>query len=584
MQERFDIYNNSEKAASIQESTFSRFVREHYFNAQSMFDSVTRENSSSYFCFGDMQHNVFYISDNMRQEFGFESNIVPDLIRVWEERIPSAKHLRLYREDIQSMICSKRTAHDLRYQVRKSNGETIWVRCYGMLEWNEEKTMPLFFSARITHQDDQFVVDPVTNLPRMLAAFTHLREVQCSGKSQLVIAFSLNSITEINNTRGRPCSDRLLRNISSTLMDRLFDRMAFYHFEGMRCMAVVDPECTESPSELIAEIRAIIEECCHEMEIPVHSFCSFAVMRYPCDNLSPEDFMGHIISLIRLAKSTPDKPYIEYSAESVGRIQKMSKIALALNQDVLNGMQHFRIVVQPIVNAQNGTVIGGEVLLRWTFEGENISPGVFIPMLEKSEMIHTVGLWVFDQAAQNCMKLLRYDPSFYLTFNISLRQFSNPDFAASLIDVVAEYGLDASHLTAEITESCLDSLPESLARFAAMCSSIGMRIALDDFGSGYSSMRMLLRYPYDIIKLDRSLLGEIMESDQKMQFIRSIVYACHQFGKKVCMEGVETEEQNNLIRQTGCDMIQGFYYYRPMELCDLYRLLSRGDQYPGSNL
>ena len=104
---------------------------------------------------------------------------------------------------------------------------------------------------------------------------------------------------------------------------------------------------------------------------------------------------------------------------------------------------------------------------------------------------------------------------------------------------------------------------------------MGIRMALDDFGSGYSSLRMLLQYPSAIIKLDRSLLGEMIESEKKSDFISSIVYACHRFGKKVCMEGVETEEQNGLIQEAGCDMIQGYYYHRPMEVDSLYGLLAQ---------
>lgn len=111
-------------------------------------------------------------------------------------------------------------------------------------------------------------------------------------------------------------------------------------------------------------------------------------------------------------------------------------------------------------------------------------------------------------------------------------------------------------------------------QFVNACKSMGIQIALDDFGSGYSSLRMLLQYPSSIIKLDRSLLAGMTESADKMNFISGIVYACHRFGKKVCMEGVETDVQNALIRESGCDMIQGYYYYRPMEVEEVYRLLA----------
>ena len=113
-------------------------------------------------------------------------------------------------------------------------------------------------------------------------------------------------------------------------------------------------------------------------------------------------------------------------------------------------------------------------------------------------------------------------------------------------------------------------------RFVDACHEMGIGIALDDFGSGYSSLRMLLQYPSSIIKLDRSLLLEMAASEDKMNSLSSIVYACHRFGKKVCMEGVETPAQNRMIRESGCDMIQGFYYYRPMELEDVCRLISGG--------
>lgn len=172
------------------------------------------------------------------------------------------------------------------------------------------------------------------------------------------------------------------------------------------------------------------------------------------------------------------------------------------------------------------------------------------------------------------MRVISYYPDFYLTFNVSLHQLSDGGLLDFMEETMEKYHLDGSHLVAELTESCLDEQPEKLNSFVDACQKLGIRIALDDFGSRYSSLRMLLQYPSSIIKLDRSLLQEVTESDGKMNFVRSIVYACHQFGKQVCMEGVEREDQNSVIQDTGCDMIQGFYYYRPLEMPDLFRLLS----------
>ena len=100
---------------------------------------------------------------------------------------------------------------------------------------------------------------------------------------------------------------------------------------------------------------------------------------------------------------------------------------------------------------------------------------------------------------------------------------------------------------------------------------------LDDFGTAYSSLHMLLQYPADLIKLDRTLMCELTSSPEKLNFMMSIIYACHRFGKKVCVEGVETQEELQIVRQTECDFIQGFYFYKPLELPDFYRILRSKD-------
>ncbi len=555
-------------------SLFYQFWSSTYHDVEALFQSISAQNTSSYFYFGDMQRDLFYISDNMKQEFGFQSNVVPHLPHVWAKHITSPKFRKLYWQDLRDIIQKKRTVHDLRYQVRTASGKKIWIRCYGFIQWNQDKSLPLFFSGRITHQDNEFVVDPITNFPRVSVAFPRLQELQGSGTVCRVIGFSFNHITEINNTRGRSYADRLLKMIADGITEQLSDKMSFYRLEGMRCIALVDPECQESGADLIQQLRTIIHHCYHTMDLSIHHACSFGILTFPSPSLTLDNFLEHIILLIRIAKHDGSKPYIDNSTTDIRKIRQVSGIALTLNQDVLNGMEHFRIVIQPVVCSRTGKIVGGEALLRWQYEGKDISPAVFIPMLEKGDTIHLVGRWVFEQAVRSCTRLISYIPDFYLTFNVSLRQLTDAHFIDIMKESLEKYHLDGSHLVAEMTESFLDEQPEKLASFVSACRELGLEIALDDFGSGYSSMQMLLRYPCRVIKLDRSLLDEMVDSDQKLQFIRSIVYACHQFGKKVCAEGVENQEQNAIIQDTGCDVIQGYYYYRPMELPALYQLLS----------
>ncbi len=562
-------------------SLFQQFLSTSYCDIETLFQSSAQDNGSGYFYVGDMQKDLFYISDNMRDDFGFESNLVPGLLKLWGKRISTPEFQDLYWQDISGMLQEKRTLHDLRYRVRDVHGNNQWVRCYGILKWNEDKTIPLFFSGRVTHQDKNFVVDPISNFLREHAAVQHLSELQKSGEKTLVIGFCLNGITEINSTKGRTFGNHLLKKLADQLTDQLAWKMSFYRLEGMRSMAILNPIChMQSQEAVVEEIRTIIQKCFESMGVSRQHNCSFALIEYPCPGLKPEDLVQNLVSLLRVAKQEPELDYVDYSEQNIRRIRQMSDMVMALSRNVAYDMEHFRIVVQPVVSAHTGKAVGGEVLLRWSFAGQDVSPAAFIPVLEKENMIQAVGRWVFEQTVCTCVRLHAYHPDFYLTFNVSLHQLTDPQLLPFMRQTLEKYHLDGSSIVAELTESCLDEQPDRLTQFVNACRDMGIRIALDDFGSGYSSLRMLLQYPFDIIKLDKSLIGEVMESKEKLNFIRSIVYACHQFGKRVCMEGVERADQKEIILSTGCDMIQGYYYHRPMEVSHIYRLISQGGSLP----
>ena len=556
------------------DSTFYQFINSTYCDIEMFFNSIAMQNTTSYFYFGDMQKDIFYISDNMRDEFGFAGNIVPGFLQDWGRRIVTGRERELYRQEHDSMIREKREFHDLRYRVRTADGRSVWVRYYGLMKWSKDRSVPLFFSGRVTHQDENFVVDPISNFPREGILFRILDEARKNGSAISAIGFSLNNFVEINSTRGRACGDNLIRSISRELVEELADKLTFYRLEGMRFIAVIDSLCHDGKKELVEKIRGLVAARYSIFGVPIQEPCSFALLEYRGEVIMPEDFLERAVSLIRIAKHEPQQDYVEYSRSNIEKSKRLSNMALALNHDVLHGMNNFRVVVQPIVAADTGKMVGGETLLRWRFEGEDIPPATFIPLLEKNSMIHAVGRWVFDQAVCTCLRIRAYRDSFYLSFNVSLHQMADEHFPEAMEQTLTKYNLDGSQLVAEVTESCMDADTENLRRFADMCNKKGIRIALDDFGSGYSSFRMLLQYPTDIIKIDRSILEEMTASDEKMNFISSIVYACHKFGKKVCMEGVETMEQNRLIKDSGCDMIQGFYYHYPLELERIYQILS----------
>ena len=251
-------------------------------------------------------------------------------------------------------------------------------------------------------------------------------------------------------------------------------------------------------------------------------------------------------------------------------------------QNIINEMEHaletgeFVVYFQPKYELDHCRPSGAEALVRWKkADGTIVSPGDFIPVFESNGFIIRLDYYVWDQVCQFIKNNLAHrGDSEVISVNVSRVNLYNPDFLESLVNLVEKYKIPPKYLNLELTESAFSDDARMIQNAVDYLHKAGFTILMDDFGSGYSSLRMLLQYPSSVIKLDRSLLREMTESEDKMNFISSIVYACHRFGKQVCMEGVETGVQNALIRKCGCDMIQGYYYYRPMEIDDMYRLAS----------
>lgn len=571
----FFRYNEASEAQMNENSVFYQFIQNNYFNEQTLFRSITASEASYYLYFGDLQTNLFYISDNMRDTFDFKSNLVFDLIGIWEKQISNEEDLALYRSDIQDIMNQKKDVHDLRYRVKDREGNDIWIRCYGLLEWNADKTVPLFFSGCISRQERDFLVDPVTNFPREHAAVKKIAALQKGGSRIVIIGFTLNHFSEINEVKGRYTANIVLQGISQNLEAHFEGQLIFYRLDGLRFIALLTSPDTDDIEGMISDIKAIVDEAYKANHLVMRTPCSVGLFLDEDSGASPQDIVVSMISLLSMAKRNPEQPYVVHSQEHTQLQKEQVYLSLALSENVVGGFENFRIVIQPTVSSVSQEIVSGECLLRWRFAGKEISPLFFISLLEKNRLIAPIGRWVFEQVVKTCKRVIIYRPDFRLAFNVSYYQILDEEFVPYMRRMLQKYKLDGKHLILELTETHFDDAPEKLEHFIESCKALGMDVALDDFGHGYSSLAMLLKYPANIVKLDRSLLNEMFNSKDNISFISSIVYACHRFGKSVCAEGVETEEDLSIIENTGCDMIQGFYFYHPMEIKDFFKLFTK---------
>jgi EAL domain-containing protein (putative c-di-GMP-specific phosphodiesterase class I) len=234
-------------------------------------------------------------------------------------------------------------------------------------------------------------------------------------------------------------------------------------------------------------------------------------------------------------------------------------------------------VYQPIVALDTGELAGFEALIRWPHpQWGMMQPGQFITLAEETGQIIAIGSWVLDAATADITRLRRAAAAalnggppgrrrdLYVSVNVSARQFADVGFADTVRQVLDDSGLESRALMLELTETALLPRDERLHSDLAELKTIGVRLAIDDFGTGYSSLSYLRDLPIDVVKMDRSFVEGIAESDQRLAVAEGIVQIARTLRLEVIAEGIETEEQRSLLRSMGCHYGQGYLLAMPM--------------------
>jgi diguanylate cyclase (GGDEF)-like protein/PAS domain S-box-containing protein len=231
---------------------------------------------------------------------------------------------------------------------------------------------------------------------------------------------------------------------------------------------------------------------------------------------------------------------------------------------------------QPIMDIVEGQVVGLEALIRWNHpQHGSISPAEFIPVMEETGIIVSIGQWVLQEACQQARhwQVLLPNRSFYISVNVSPRQFSHPNLVEQIETVLASTGLDPHYLRLEITESSVIPDPEAALDVLQRLKTLGIGICLDDFGIGYSCLSRLQQMPIDTLKIDREFISHITETGENTEITTSIIELAHRLGLDVVAEGVETQTQIQHLQRLNCQKAQGFYFAKPLPAEAAFRFL-----------
>jgi diguanylate cyclase (GGDEF)-like protein len=259
--------------------------------------------------------------------------------------------------------------------------------------------------------------------------------------------------------------------------------------------------------------------------------------------------------------------------KAVARLELEARIRTAVQEDQM------KLYYQPVVRVDSGRIAGFEALLRWEDPARGpISAEQFIPVAEKSALIMLLGSWVLDRVVdqlQEWQSDRNGSEPYFMSMNVSGRQFSQPDLADQIANRLDSVGLERDLFHVEITETSLMEKVDVAGRILSSLRDRSIHVHIDDFGTGYSSLSYLSRFPIDTLKIDRSFVAEMHDRQETLEVVRTIVHLAHTLGMSVVAEGVETEAQLDLLRKMDCDMAQGYLFSRAVTAEEVPGLLAR---------
>jgi diguanylate cyclase (GGDEF)-like protein/PAS domain S-box-containing protein len=431
--------------------------------------------------------------------------------------------------------------------------------------------------------------DALTGLPnrnlledRLTQAMAHARRTAL----QLAVLFlDLDRFKFINDSFGHAVGDALLKAIGLRLTQTVRESDTVARLGGDEFVIVTSGFThTDEAASVAQKVLGMLAEPFKVEGQEIHVTASIGVSVYPEDGDSTDTLLKNADAAMYRAKEEGRDGFQFYAREMGVRTQERVALETALRGALER--QEFELHYQPQVDLKSGQIAGVEALIRWQHpELGMVSPARFIPLAEETGLIVPIGQWVLQTA---CAQAKAWHAAGYanlsMAVNLSARQFRQNDITETVRRVLADTGLAAEHLELELTETLLMQDSETVVKALRKLKAIGVILSLDDFGTGYSSLSYLKRFPIDNVKIDRSFIHEVTSNVDDAAITKAIIAMARSLNMKTIAEGVETERQVTLLIANQCDLIQGYFFSRPLPAKDIEALLEEGRRLPDTLL
>ena len=489
------------------------------------------------------------------------------------------------------------SAYSLEYRLIHLSGESRWVAEHGrpVLSPDGRGQWTVGVILDITRQKateksrelverqllNQALHDSLTGLPNRVlfhdSVAQAISEAQHSGSELAVLVMNLDRFREVNDCLGHASGDLLLQEVGRRLREVLREDDSMARF-GSDEFAVLVPQARRAHVlEVVRRVRGAIEQPIDLAGLPVNLEASIGISAYPRDGVDVDSLLRCADTAMYVAKDT-NLGYAFYDAS----VDTRAETRLDLIGDLRHAIENQELVLyyQPKISVRSGRIVGVEALIRWNHHSRGlVMPGEFIPVAQETSLIKELTLHVINDAGLQWRAWADEGRRLPIAVNLSRPDLVDPAFPGEVATLLGKWRMPVTMLKFEVTEGSVADDPRRTEDVLERLGAMGLRLSVDDFGTGYFSVAYLNRLPIDEIKIDRSFVSAMAAHEEDEIVVRSTIDLGHNLGLRVVAEGVETRAVMERLAQFGCDVTQGYYLGRPMPAEELASWL---DQHPAT--
>ena len=539
---------------------------------QEMISRISKLSQDSYLMVTDMQHNLTFVPESTAEFLGIPSGWCEDGYKIVLEKSVHPYDCPEYTEEMKKRLRGINLENDLYIRMGK---DKKYVMTQIITDMILEQGKNRYFIVLLRNQNVIPEIDPLTDLYGQVKFEKDIVDYIQQGRKVAVLEIEIDHMNDINILYGTNYSDRIQKVLAYWFIYMMDADKAVYRMGNSNYAFILRDASREDAAAFLEKIRARLEESVvlenNHFDLKIYA-SGIILDHYEGEISTVQSKLEYVLGKMRTRRDHKLMFFNDLVQINGDVDLDLMKV---IHQSVLNQCDGFYVEYQPVVHAQTGEIVGAEALVRWKKEPYGIvPPGMFIDWLESNPCMYDLGNFVLKQALTDAVEFRKSNPDFFINVNMSAKQLERKTFCGVVMALLKETGFPAGQLCLELTERCR-SMPVSVMEEKLLyLKQHGVRLAMDDYGTGSASSSVLLQTPMDEIKIDMSFIRGITDNQTKQALVRSMVDFANKADLKSCLEGVEDEKLQNYLRSFGATWFQGYYYSRPVQAAAMQKLLN----------